>query len=51
VFKSLTSSQPLKFKSIIGANPYFKGIFYNAGNSIYAYAMPRNIKMSPGFIL
>jgi len=34
VFKSITSTQPLKCKNIIAAKPYFKEICYNAGNSI-----------------
>jgi len=34
VFKSVTSLQTLKRKNIIAAKPYFKGIHYNAGNSI-----------------
>jgi hypothetical protein len=34
VFKSLTSSQPLKYKNIIAAKPYFQRILCNAENSI-----------------
>jgi len=34
VFKSLTSSQPLKYKNIIPAKPYLQRMLYNAGNSI-----------------